>query len=119
MLTRHFLIQATIDNYTQTILMARTFVPAWINRGNCYLALDRADVAIADFEQVLKLEPNHILGHANLGRAFAMGGDGLGPTEGQRAKAKDNLKLAAQLAANQGQSGLQQQILAELKRITG
>jgi tetratricopeptide (TPR) repeat protein len=95
-----------IDDYTQTLQFNKNHIPALMNRGNCYLALRRAEVAISDYDRITQIQPSNALAYTNIGRAHK--------SLGRAIEAKDNLQLAAQLATNQGDFSLNTVIQAEL-----
>jgi tetratricopeptide (TPR) repeat protein len=62
-------IQFQIDNYSVEVRAV-----AYINRGNAYARKGQHDLAIADFDQAVRLNPNDAGLYYNRGRAYAKKG---------------------------------------------
>ncbi len=84
---------------------------AYTNRGNAHLFADKADAAIADYNEALKRESNYADAIYNRGLAYASKGDILAATQ--------DLNQAVELYEQQGNRVMQKNARDQLAKLSG
>jgi tetratricopeptide (TPR) repeat protein len=59
-----------INDFTETIRLDPTYVPAYVSRGNAYGIQGSVDKAINDFTEAIRLDPNVAIIYFNRGNAY-------------------------------------------------